>query len=51
MANNKEKDRGQTRILVFDSDRLRLRKIADDERRRMMDMISIMIDFWEKHHS
>lgn len=51
MANDKEIEHGKTRILVFDEDRLRLKKLADEDRRKMIDMFSIILDHWENERS
>ena len=45
MAEQKKKETG---ILVYDKDRLRLKAIAEDERRMMKDMFTIILDEWEK---
>ena len=50
MAKKSEKELKQTRILLFDKDRLKLKEIAETERRRMIDMMSIILEYWEKNH-
>ena len=40
-----------TLIQVDDRDRLRLKKIAEDEDRTMKVMFRMMLDFWEKKNA
>ena len=45
MAKEKE-----TLVLVYDKDRLRLKELAESEKRTMKDMITFLLDNWEKRN-
>jgi hypothetical protein len=48
MATEKNDKPEETSILVYNSDRLRLKELAADERRLMKDMFTILLDAWDE---